>query len=162
MGEISMSGHSVVRTPMYALAKNRRFCPAAPMKKAPTTVLDSLHHCWGPNWHKTTVKKIQWCLMLGTLADDLSCPVQPPSLVLYKVCKIGNVQRSNKRKIPPHSTRRFHHRAQQSSCCCTSPGQGLQERLHYSTRTAQHFSQFKVQLRCSTLTRRSDHQVDGK
>ena len=55
--------------------------PAAPMKKAPTTVLDSLHHCWGLNWHKTTVKKIQWCLMLGTLADDLSCPVQPPSLV---------------------------------------------------------------------------------
>ena len=51
------------------------------MKKAPTTVLDSLHHCWGLNWHKTTVKKIQWCLMLGTLADDLSCPVQPPSLV---------------------------------------------------------------------------------
>ena len=82
MGEISMSGQSVVRTPMYALARNRRFCPAAPMKKAPTTVLDSLHHCWGPNWHKTTVKKIQWCLMLGTLADDLSCPVQPPSLVL--------------------------------------------------------------------------------
>ena len=51
------------------------------MKKAPTTVLDSLHHCWGLNWHKITVKKIQWCLMLGTLADDLSCPVQPPSLV---------------------------------------------------------------------------------
>ena len=67
----------------YALARNRRFCPAAPMKKAPTTVLDPLHHCWGPNWHKTTAKKIQWCcLMLGTLADDLRCPVQPPSLVL--------------------------------------------------------------------------------
>ena len=81
MGEISNSGQSVIRTPMYALAKNRRFCPAAPMKKAPTTVLDSLHHCWGLNWHKTTAKNIQWCHMLGTLADDLSCPVQPPSLV---------------------------------------------------------------------------------
>ena len=83
MGEISNWGNCVARTPMYALAINRRFCPAAPMKKAPTTVLDSLHHCWGPNWHKTTLKQIQWCLMLGTLADDLSCPVPPPSLVLY-------------------------------------------------------------------------------
>ena len=81
MGEISNWGNCVARTPMYALAINRRFCPAAPMKKAPTTVLDSLHHCWGPNWHKTTLKQIQWCLMLGTLADDLSCPVPPPSLV---------------------------------------------------------------------------------
>ena len=64
---------------------NRRFCPAAPMKKAPTTVLDSMHRCWDPNWHKTTLKQIQWCLstlVLGTLADGLSCPVPPPSLVL--------------------------------------------------------------------------------
>ena len=81
MGEISNWGNCVARTPTYALARNRRFCPAAPMKKAPTTVLDSMHHCWGPNWHKTTLKQIRWCLMLGTLADDLSCPVPPPSLV---------------------------------------------------------------------------------
>ena len=67
MGEISNWGNCVARTPMYALARNRRFCPAAPMKKAPTTVLDSLHHCWGPNWHTTTPKQIQWCLMLGTV-----------------------------------------------------------------------------------------------
>ena len=87
MGEISNWGNCVARTPMYALAKNRRFCPVAPKKKAPTTVLDSLHHCWGPNWHKTTLKQIQWCLVLGTLADDLSCPVPPPSLVgSYRLC----------------------------------------------------------------------------
>ena len=90
MGEISNWGNCVARTPMYALARNRRFCPAAPMKKAPTAVLDSLHHCWGPNWHKTTLKQIQLCLMLGTstLADDLSCSVQPPSLVRVLVLRV--------------------------------------------------------------------------
>ena len=79
MGEISTGAQSVARTPMYALAGNCRFCPADPMKKAPTAVLNSLHHCWGPNWHKTTLKKD--VPHVGTLADDLSCPVQPPSLV---------------------------------------------------------------------------------
>ena len=81
MGEISTGAQSVARTPMYALAGNCRFCPADPMKKAPTAVLNSLHHCWGPNWHKTTLKKDSTVPHVGTLADDLSCPVQPPSLV---------------------------------------------------------------------------------
>ena len=83
MGEISTGAQSVARTPMYALAGNCRFCPADPMKKAPTAVLNPLHHCWGPNWHKTTLKKDSMVPHVGTLADDLSCPVQPPSLVLY-------------------------------------------------------------------------------
>ena len=82
MGEISTGAQSVARTPMYALAGNCRFCPADPMKKAPTAVLNPLHHCWGPNWHKTTLKKDSMVPHVGTLADDLSCPVQPPSLVL--------------------------------------------------------------------------------
>ena len=81
MGEISTGAQSVARTPMYALAGNCRFCPADPMKKAPTAVLNPLHHCWGPNWHKTTLKKDSMVPHVGTLADDLSCPVQPPSLV---------------------------------------------------------------------------------
>ena len=85
MGEISTGAQSVARTPMYALAGNCRFCPADPMKKAPTAVLNSLHHCWGPNWHKTTLKKDSTVPHVGTLADDLSCPVQPPSLVLVLV-----------------------------------------------------------------------------
>ena len=83
MGEISTGAQSVARTPMYALAGNCRFCPADPMKKAPTAVLNPLHHCWGPNWHKTTLKKDSMVPHVGTLADDLSCPVQPPSLVQY-------------------------------------------------------------------------------
>ena len=82
MGEISTGAQSVARTPMYALAGNCRFCPADPMKKAPTAVLNPLHHCWGPNWHKTTLKKDSMVPHVGTLADDLSCPVQPPSLVM--------------------------------------------------------------------------------
>ena len=82
MGEISTGAQSVARTPMYALAGNCRFCPADPMKKAPTAVLNPLHHCWGPNWHKTTLKKDSMVPHVGTLADDLSCPVQPPSLVV--------------------------------------------------------------------------------
>ena len=32
--------------------------------------------------------------MLGTLADDLSCPVQPPSLVLYSTVQYSTVQYS--------------------------------------------------------------------
>ena len=89
MGEISTGAQSVARTPMYALAGNCRFCPADPMKKAPTAVLNPLHHCWGPNWHKTTLKKDSMVPHVGTLADDLSCPVQPPSLVLVAVDFFG-------------------------------------------------------------------------
>ena len=85
MGEISTGAQSVARTPMYALAGNCRFCPADPMKKAPTAVLNPLHHCWGPNWHKTTLKKDSMVPHVGTLAGDLSCPVQPPSLVEWPV-----------------------------------------------------------------------------
>ena len=117
MGEISTGAQSVARTPMYALAGNCRFCPADPMKKAPTAVLNPLHHCWGPNWHKTTLKKDSMVPHVGTLADDLSCPVQPPSLVQWystvvaSATVVARPSQTSPDRLPRHQARPEHPRA---------------------------------------------------
>ena len=70
-----------VRTPMHALCGNGHFCPAAPMRHAPPGNFPLLPNSCGPNIPKTTSKPDRGSLLLGTLAQTLKSPVQPPSLV---------------------------------------------------------------------------------
>ena len=70
-----------VRTPMHAHCGNGHFCPAAPMRHAPAGNFPLLPNSCGPNKPKTTSKPDRGSLLLGTLAQTLKSPVQPPSLV---------------------------------------------------------------------------------
>ena len=74
-------GRADVRTPMYAVGGNGHFCPADPMRRAPKEFLTLLHNSCDPNRGRTTSTIGCGPLMLGTLAQDLKSPVQPPSLV---------------------------------------------------------------------------------
>ena len=56
--------------------------------------------------------------MLGTLADDLSCPVQPPSLVLYSTVQYPKPYTST-------STRR-HEMSGEEQCMSDMPGVTVQ------------------------------------
>ena len=73
------------RTPMHALCGNGHFCPAAPMRHAPPGNFPLLPNSCGPNIPKTTSKPDRGSLLLGTLAQTLKSPVQPPSLVVYNI-----------------------------------------------------------------------------
>ena len=74
------------RTRLCAVGGNGHFCPAAPIRRPPKDILTLLHNSCGSKRPKTTLKYSRGSLMLGTFAQDLKCPVQPPSLVL-----LGNV-----------------------------------------------------------------------
>ena len=72
-----------VRTPMHAHCGNGHFCPAAPTRHAPPGNFPLLPNSCGLNKPKTTSKPDRGSLPLGTLAQTLKSPVQPPSLVPY-------------------------------------------------------------------------------